>query len=291
MFFYLVTRALAHKRLNRETEHVTWLETATGLSASATPFVIVTVVVVRGHAPRASGAKMIVSQAHAFGSVGGGNLEQTAIERAREMLRIHIRNPELLTVSLTERAGGTYGVQCCGGEVTLMLEPIQTARPQVVIFGAGHVGIALTRVISGLPLEIVLIDSRLDMLEAARLASLEPTASLSARHEPVLYGLESAFQTIRPGASLLVMTHDHTEDLAILEAALKRPDLAYIGLIGSGAKWSTFTGQLRAKGFTEADLLRVTTPIGVEGVRGKQPEVIAIAVAAQLLMHLELPES
>jgi xanthine dehydrogenase accessory factor len=275
---------------NAKLNGVTWLEMATQLSARNASFVIVTVALVRGHAPRAPGAKMIVASDRVSGSVGGGNLEQTAIERAREMLETGSRTPELCTVSLTERALGTYGVQCCGGEVTLLLEPIHTARGQVVIFGAGHVGIALCRALSGLPLEIVLIDSRMDMLEPSRLRNLEPAAHLETRHEPILYGLERVFETVRPGASVLVMTHDHVEDMAILEAALRRPDLAYIGLIGSRAKWSTFTGQLRAKGFTDADLSRVTTPIGVPGVRDKRPEVIAIAVAAQLLMHLEMPE-
>jgi xanthine dehydrogenase accessory factor len=269
---------------------VTWLETANQLRDRAASFVIVTVALVRGHAPRAPGAKMIVTLDAVTGSVGGGNLEQTAIERAHDMLRIGSRTPELITVSLTSLAGGTYGVQCCGGEVTLLLEPMHTQKAQVVIFGAGHVGMALTRALSSLPLEIVLVDSRAEMLEGSRLTNLETTAQLETRHEPILYGLERVFETIRPGASVLVMTHDHTEDIAILEAALQRADLAYIGLIGSRAKWATFTGQLRAKGFTDADLARVTTPIGVPGVHSKRPEVIALAVAAQLLMHLELPE-
>jgi xanthine dehydrogenase accessory factor len=134
------------------------------------------------------------------------------------------------------------------------------------------------------------VDSRAEMLEGSRLTNLETTAQLETRHEPILYGLERVFEMVRPGASVLVMTHDHVEDIAILEAALQRADLAYIGLIGSRAKWTTFTGQLRAKGFTDADLSRVTTPIGVPGVHSKRPEVIALAVAAQLLMHLELAE-
>ncbi len=269
---------------------MTWLETASQLRDRAASFVIVTVAVVRGHAPRAPGAKMIVTLDRVSGSVGGGNLEQTAIERAHEMLRVGSRTPDLFTVSLTSLGGGTYGVQCCGGEVTLLLEPIHTQKAQVVIFGAGHVGIALTRALSSLPLEIVLIDSRAEMLEPSRLTNLEPIAHLETRHEPILYGLERVFEMVRPGANVLVMTHDHTEDIAILEAALKHPNLAYIGLIGSRAKWTTFMGQLRAKGFTDAELSRVTTPIGVPGVHSKRPEVIAIAVAAQLLMHLELPE-
>ncbi len=87
---------------------------------------------------------------------------------------------------------------------------------------------------------------------------------------------------------MLILTHDHRQDIAILETALHRPDLGFIGLIGSSAKWSTFKHQLEARGFTHADFLRVTTPIGVPGVRGKEPEVIAIEVAAQVLQCLEL---
>jgi len=83
------------------------------------------------------------------------------------------------------------------------------------------------------------------------------------------------------------MTHDHHEDLALLEAALRRDDLGFIGLIGSSVKWSNFRQALKAQGFSDADLERVTTPVGVEGIRGKKPAHIAIATAAQLVQVLE----
>ena len=269
---------------------MTWLETAARWRDRGVSFVIVTVVVVRGHAPRGVGAKMLVADAEIAGSVGGGNLEQTAIERARAMLLAGSSVPEMLVVGLTERAGGDYGVQCCGGEVTLMLEPIHTLRPQIVVFGAGHVGVALTRVLSALPVDVLLVDSRPEMADPARLVRFDSTARVELKHVNVLYGLEPVLERLRSGALALVMTHDHLEDIAILEALLGRDDLGFVGLIGSNAKWLNFQLRLRQKGFLETDLARVTTPIGVPGVRGKQPEVIAIAVAAQILSMLELPE-
>lgn len=79
------------------------------------------------------------------------------------------------------------------------------------------------------------------------------------------------------------MTHDHAEDLFGLERALRRADLGYLGLIGSAGKWARFRQKLKAQGFSDQDLQRVTTPIGLPGVRSKAPEAIAIATAAQLL--------
>jgi xanthine dehydrogenase accessory factor len=90
-----------------------------------------------------------------------------------------------------------------------------------------------------------------------------------------------------PGTHVLVMTHDHAEDIAIVDAALRADGPASIGLIGSSAKWARFRTRLLADGgFTEADLDRVTTPIGLHSLPGKEPAVIAVAVAADLLRRL-----
>lgn len=260
-----------------------WLAALAELSAAGTPFAIVTLAAARGHAPRAAGSKMLVTREATYGSVGGGDLEQTATERARALLAAGARAPELLTLTLNPK-GGAHGVQCCGGEVTLLIEPIFPARPVVAIFGAGHVGWALVRVLATLPLELHLIDSRAPMLER------EPPpgpATLHTHHAPVP---ESALELLPPGAHLLVMTHDHAEDIAILDAALRRVQWGFIGLIGSSAKWAHFRRTLAEQGHDEAALGRVTTPIGLPGVPGKSPQAIAIATAAQLLGVLELRE-
>jgi xanthine dehydrogenase accessory factor len=246
--------------------------------------VIVTVAAVRGHAPREAGAKMLVTAEGVWGTVGGGNLEEVAVQGAREMLAERQPGPRLLTVRLNPREG-EFGLQCCGGEVTLLLEPFTPTRPAIAIFGVGHVGLALARVLCLLPIELWLVDSRARMLAEERLAPLAGgEARLHPRHLPIP---EQAIPELPAGTHLVIMTHDHHEDLALLEAALRRGDLGFIGLIGSSVKWSNFRQALKAQGFSDADLARVTTPIGIEGIKGKKPAHIAIATAAQLLGVLE----
>jgi xanthine dehydrogenase accessory factor len=264
---------------------VNWIETLADLSQRGEACVVVTVAGVRGHAPRGAGSKMLVTAGKVYGSVGGGNLEQSAIEKARALLQDDHANPELLTVTLSP-TGGSWGVQCCGGEVTLLLEPVPSRRPHLAVFGAGHVGWALVQVLQTLPVDICLIDSRQDRLDLARLGPGQAKVRLQRAEIP-----ETAVAALLPGTHVLVLTHDHAEDLAILDMALRRKDLGFIGLIGSKTKWRHFQRELRAAGLHDDDLARVTTPIGLPGVPGKSPPAIAIATAAQLLSYLELDEA
>ena len=257
-----------------------WLKTLAQLKE---PSVLVTIAQVRGHAPRGAGSKMIVTFEDVHGSVGGGNLEQAAIEKARALLTNQAQTPELLTMTLSPKSG-PHGVQCCGGEVTLLLEPVNPTRESVAVFGAGHVGWALVQVLGMLPLELYLIDSRAAQLEPE---FSSPEATLHKKHAEVP---ETVLETLPRGTHLLVMTHDHAEDIAILDTALRRGDFGFVGLIGSSAKWAHFRRELTKQGHSEEVLKRVTTPIGLPGVPGKSPQAIAIAAAAQLLTFLELPE-
>ncbi|HEY9365838.1 MAG TPA: xanthine dehydrogenase accessory protein XdhC [Agromyces sp.] len=267
-----------------------WLEAVQRLRAARTPSVIVTLAMVRGHAPRNGGAKLVVSADSLFGTVGGGNLEASAIARAREMLSVGTAEPELMTLTLSDKATTEYGVQCCGGEVTMLLEPVRVV-PAVAVFGIGHVGLELARVLSRQPIELHLIDSRAEMLAPERIGvpgSSGPLADAEAAvllHE--LAVPESALVFLPAGAHVLVMTHDHVEDLAIVEAALGADGVASIGLIGSRSKWARFEQQLRAAGHDDATLARVTTPIGIAGIGSKHPAAIAVSVAARVLQQLE----
>jgi len=265
---------------------VSWLEELIELSRRRTPLVLVTIAAVRGHAPRNAGSKMLVTADHSYGSVGGGNLEQSVLTRARQLLKNSALTPELLTITLNPSAG-PHGVQCCGGEVTLLLEPIPGTPPTVAIFGAGHVGKALVHVLSLLPIDVRLIDSRQDRLDLPSFPE-QASAKVHTIHAPVP---ESVIAELPTGTHLLIMTHDHAEDIAILDTALRRRDLGFIGLIGSAVKWSHFRRKLGEQGHDADTLERVTTPIGLPEVPGKSPAAIAIATAAQLLRHLEIPES
>jgi xanthine dehydrogenase accessory factor len=102
--------------------------------------------------------------------------------------------------------------------------------------------------------------------------------------------VQSAVASLAPLSRVLIMSFSHAEDLDVVAACLQRQrqqsDLPYIGLIGSKTKWASFRQRLAARGLGDADLSHVTCPIGVPGVKGKEPEVIAVAVAAQLLQTL-----
>jgi len=269
---------------------VDWLDAVRRLRDARTPAVIVTLAMVRGHAPRNGGAKMVVSPGDVSGTIGGGNLEATAIARAREMLAAGSAEPDLLTIALSDKATTEYGVQCCGGEVTLMLEPVRVV-PSIAVFGLGHVGLELARVLSRQHLDLHLVDSREAMLEPSRLGVdgaagplADAVASIHVHHAPVP---EAALRDVPAGTHVLVMTHDHAEDLAIVDQALRTEGIASIGLIGSRSKWARFRGRLRDAGHDDTALARVITPIGLPEITGKQPATIAVSVAARMLQLIE----
>jgi xanthine dehydrogenase accessory protein XdhC len=245
------------------------------------PGVLVTVVSVRGHSPRDAGAKMVVSADGVWATVGGGNLEAVAVDRARVLLAEGRSEPEVLEFSLSDKAPFQQAVQCCGGEVKLLLEPLPVV-PSVAIFGVGHVGLELARILARHDLELHLIDSRPDQLLPSRLSVLDDAvAGVHVHHVPVLP--ELVVGELPPGTHALVMTHDHAEDAALCDAALRNGQLATIGLIGSRAKWARFRGKLADDGNSIEAIDSITTPIGLSDLPGKEPAVIAVSVAAWLL--------
>ena len=261
-----------------------WFETLQQLTAARVACVIVTVLNVRGHAPREAGAKMIVTLEETFGTIGGGNLEIVAIERARGLLETGETRISRFVQRLTHEES-VYGVQCCGGEVEILLELVQPVRPVIAIFGVGHVGLALAKILALFEIELWLVDSRSEMLSPERLERLHlETAKIRVFNEPVLDSIASSLPS---GAHALVMTHDHAEDFHVVKALLARVDTGFVGLIGSSAKWTRFQTKLLEAGIGSSQLAQVTTPIGLTGVSGKRPEQIAVAVAAQLVTILD----
>lgn len=258
-----------------------WLHAIQLLRRESLPGVLVTVIEVRGHAPRDAGAKMVVGLGRTWGSVGGGNLEQAAIEHARALLRGGATEPTTRRSRLNEHAHNDHGRQCCGGEVTLLLEPLPV-RPTVAVFGLGHVGYELARILSRLELGLHLVDSRAAELDPLRLADVtEGTADVTVHR--ALLG-ETVLERLPAGAHVLIMTHDHAEDFALCDAALRRQDrLGMIGLIGSRVKWARFRRNLAAEGHDPVTIGRIECPIGLPGLPSKDPAAIAIAVAAALL--------
>ncbi|MFC7497592.1 MULTISPECIES: xanthine dehydrogenase accessory protein XdhC [unclassified Nocardioides] len=264
----------------------TWWQAVAHLREQRRPGVLVTVTDVRGHAPRESGAKMVVTREETWGSIGGGNLEEVAVRRARASLDSGAAGPSSFTCSLSDKAPIEHGVQCCGGEVTVLLEPLPVA-PSVAIFGMGHVGLELARILARHDLDLHLVDSRAEQLSDRRLAPLtDAVAAVHVHQVPVLP--ELVLGGLPGGTRIFVLTHDHAEDLAIVDAALRCDHLGTIGLIGSSAKWSRFRSQLADAGIPAHRIDDVRTPIGLPGVTtSKDPAAIAVSVAAAVLASLE----
>jgi xanthine dehydrogenase accessory factor len=159
--------------------------------------------------------------------------------------------------------------------------------PSVAIFGVGHVGLEMARILARHDLDLHLVDSRTEHLDAAAMAPLaDAVANVQVHPVPVLPELVLA--ELPRGTHVLVMTHDHAEDVALCDAALRLDHLGPIGLIGSSAKGARFRAQLLADGHDESAVARITLPIGMPGVTtSKEPASIAVSVAAALLAAFE----
>ena len=248
------------------------------------PAMLVTVLDVRGSVPRNRGTCMLVFAEGFAGTIGGGHLEFQALAHARRLLAGATQETTLRSV-----LGPSLG-QCCGGAVELGFEPVgaadrlriarllQPPRQPLALFGGGHVGRALVNTLAPLPFAVRWIDSRDEIFPQDLPEGVECEHS-----SPV----QAAVADLPAGSRVLIMSFSHAEDLDIVIACLRRQrergDLPFVGLIGSQTKWATFRHRLEERGFSADEIDHITCPIGIPGVQGKEPEVIAIAVAAQLL--------
>jgi xanthine dehydrogenase accessory factor len=163
-------------------------------------------------------------------------------------------------------------------DCTYVVERIVHNDFRVMLFGNGHVGRALVQVLGTLPCRVTWVDQR----EHAFPAVVPDNVAIVASEAPGDEVRHAQADTI-----FLVMTHSHGIDFEVTRAILARNDFRYFGLIGSAAKRTQFERRLLARGVAPEHLQRMTCPIGIGGIRSKQPGAIAIAVAAQLLQLRE----
>lgn len=298
-----------------------WWDMARGW-AEREPLAMVSVLVCEGSAPRGPGTRMLVSAGSTWGTIGGGALEFRAIEQARRALdlapgswrvqdyplgpllgqccggRVRLLIEHLDFRGLAALQGMHEGALLVShfsperidrhwivdGQPTPLsaradkpeagariLETVGQWRRPVYLFGAGHVGQAIARHMTGLPLRLCWFDTRpmFEMLDGVVIVAEDEIASCVAQAPP-----EAAF---------LILTHDHALDYRLTRAALQRTARGYVGLIGSATKRARFVSRLRDEGIDAATPGRLVCPIGIGGVTGKEPDVIAISVLAQLL--------
>ncbi|WP_188820913.1 xanthine dehydrogenase accessory protein XdhC [Novosphingobium indicum] len=286
------------------------------------PCALVSVLATEGSAPRGAGTRMLVTAEGQQGTIGGGQLEFRAVEQARAILGLpqgawriqdyplgpllgqccggrvrlliehvdpaaldwlHDAEPGRMletvlhdgTISRTVFERETATRQSARGDRpdvgARFVEPVGERLRPVYLFGAGHVGQAIARHMTGLPLQLAWFDTRPEMAEIDGVTVMP--------EEEIAHCIEEA----PADAAIAILTHDHPLDYHLTLAALSRDPVAFVGLIGSSTKIARFRSRLKADGIEEEALARLTTPIGVPGVVGKEPDVIAIAVLAQLL--------
>ncbi|HEX8239525.1 MAG TPA: xanthine dehydrogenase accessory protein XdhC [Allosphingosinicella sp.] len=275
------------------------------------PAALVTILATEGSAPRGAGARMVVTETGLSGSIGGGALEHQSAAQARAILALEPGSWRVQDYPLGPLLG-----QCCGGRVRLLvehlesvperegpfevtlserverrplnggtrdsmsargplpaagarfLEPVESDSLPVLLFGAGHVGRAIAARTAGLPLHLAWYDSRAEMAET-------PGVVLTDEND-----MAAAAAGASENCAVVIMTHDHGLDYRLAAAALGGR-ARFVGLIGSRTKRARFVKRLAAEG---VDCARLTCPVGVAGIGGREPEVIAIATLAQLLM-------
>lgn len=278
--------SLSARALRRTAEH--WL-------AQQRAAIVVCVEEIKGSTPRGTGTRMLVSQDEVNGTIGGGHLEWQAIDLARHALQeLPTCPPPGPSWTRTFPLGPTLG-QCCGGVVTLRFAwlneralagwTLPPPRFHIELHGAGHVGQAIVRLLMDLDCTVRWIDERADDTTPGL-----PNPDMLAQLPPHIEWLdtEAAEREVLdapPSACHLVLTHRHDLDLRIIHAVLRRGDFAFAGLIGSQTKRARFLHRLAEQGIPPETLSRLTCPIGLPGLEGKEPAVIAIAVVAQLLQH------
>jgi xanthine dehydrogenase accessory factor len=236
---------------------------------------------------------MLITQNLIAGTIGGGHLELEAITLARGHIRQESANPSgpQALRAITRGAavtkhfslGPSLG-QCCGGAVDLAFEvltaamledwPSDTLRFTLALFGAGHVGRALAATAALLPCRLIWIDEREH--EFPKQNPAKERVEIRCVDAPC-----AEIKTLPLGCFVIITTHSHDLDLELCEAALLRSDLGFIGLIGSATKKARFLKRLEQKHLPRLE--RLVCPIGLSTIQGKEPQVIAASVAAQLL--------
>lgn len=244
-----------------------WIELLQDFKCKKQPVALVSVSKILGSAPCKVASKMIVTkQKEIFGTIGGGKLEFQVIDEAI----IAIKENKIKELSYTL---GPEFEQCCGGKVELIIEPMNQS-PELYLFGAGHIGVALCQILKDTPFNITLLDIRKNWR-----ATFEIDKNIT--YNDIAFDLYKQTINWGPNCYMAVMTHDHKLDFEIIALAL-HSETKYIGLIGSKTKKNKFNNLLKKELNFEAGISPVHCPIGLD-IGGSTPKEIAISIAAELL--------
>jgi len=251
------------------TPNTHWVDAAKELTTKGEAYVLVTLLGVRGSAPRDSGTKMVVSHNASFDTIGGGHLEHKATQIAQQLLQQGESAQHIEHFPLGAKLG-----QCCGGTTSVLFESFAVSHLNIMLFGAGHVGHAIAPMLAGLPVRVRWVDERQALFPDVQYNNVEQVVSDSPADEVAMMPANSYY---------VVLTHNHQRDFEIASAILKRKDFAHLGLIGSETKWKRFQQRFEHRGFEPAMIERITCPVGLSNVPGKLPMEVAISIVGELI--------
>lgn len=253
-----------------------WLKSLSEWKAQGLPCAVLTIVEAEGSTPRGVGSKMAVNaRGDIAGSIGGGPVEHVSLEEAHKAMR----DKKCRTLKFSLR-GDEWQVtkerkikSLCGGSLTVLIEPI-LPRPEVVIFGAGHIGEKLSKFCAILNIPYRVYDNRREFLTAERF----PDAAELIHAD---YGALAEKIALSSMSYCVILTHGHAHDEECLELLLKNKEVPYIGMIGSPEKIGVLVRNIRSRG-TAVDG-RLYSPVGLR-IGRTLPEEIALAIIAEIML-------
>lgn len=254
-----------------------WFDAVQKLQHKGEAYALITVLGCSGSTPRDQSSKMVVSAEKTYDTIGGGHLEFVVTNKARQLLGDNKDTQQIDHFPLAASLG-----QCCGGSATVLIETFVVCRLQLAVFGAGHVAKALMNIVSDLPCQVSWVDSRQELFPPMVGTNIKTIVSDDPTYE---------MENLPAGAYALILTHNHQLDYELTETALKHGHLQHIGLIGSDTKAQRFVRRLQSRGFSAADIERVSCPVGLTEVAGKLPMEVAVSIAAELIALQHPPGS
>ena len=241
-------------------------ETLARWRAEGRRFALASVIESRGFTPRKPGAHMLVAEdGTTCGTIGGGAIEHQVLEEARALLQGG--GASLVRQHLTQELG-----MCCGGEMAVFLEVLEPA-PRLFLFGAGYIARPFAALAAGCGFDVTVVDGRADWALPERFADCRVVAQAP---EDFLRTLATT-----PADYAVVVTHDHSLDQRLVQELLRRP-LKFVGMIGSVPKQRKFALRLRARGFSDEQIARLRTPLGMP-IGADTPEEIAVSAMGELI--------
>ena len=247
------------------------LKTLSNIAAGNHPAALCSVVKTQGSTPRKVGAQMIVvadgsSHGEVRGTIGGGAVEHRVREAA--LLAIAQGAPRTVDFALSSQLG-----MCCGGQMSVFIDPLRSKAPCIVL-GAGHCGQAIANAAALTGFDVTLADPREDLLNTEVLDKSITTLSdyEDDDFDDMPFG---------PDAYVVVVTHDHAVDQALVERVFGR-DYRYLALIGSERKSRLTRERAKNKGFDEERIKALRCPAGID-IGAETPEEIALSVVAEMV--------